>query len=543
MRRFSLNWRRKMLKTLISIRLVSLWKAMFQTSNSKNSKGKQIALVLLMVYAFGAVGVSLGTLFSQLCKPLFDAGMSWLYFASIAILSFLLCFIGSIFTADSQLFEAKDNELLLSMPIPSRYILLSRVSVLVCTSVLFELLLVVPAAIVWIMQPPVTAIGAIFYILSFVIMPFLVLPLSCLCGWLIALITSKLRNRAAFTTALYIILTGGYFFLYNKLNSYIAMLISDGAPFAAAIKKAFPPFYWLGNAITEHNPLYLLLLFLCAAIPSAIIFVIISRSYFSIMMRPRRAARIKYKAKELKTSSAFDALRKKELSLFLARPMYMMNSGLGIIFLVIVAIMAAVKRADIEIALAQASPMLMGCYAQAVCLVLCLCNAMTNISAPSISLEGKNLWIIKSIPVPATVIFRSKMASHLSACLPFILLSGIICCITIGGNALTMAMYFILPTLSAAFCAVLGVFINLKFPKFDWISEVVAIKQGASTILTMFGSFVALIAPIIIYIAKGISVITPDTMLIIYAVYLVAITALFYSLTTRNADKKLSELG
>ncbi len=51
-------------------------------------------------------------------------GYGWLYYALMGLLALAFGVFGSVFSTYAGLYQAKDNELLLSMPIPPRRILL-----------------------------------------------------------------------------------------------------------------------------------------------------------------------------------------------------------------------------------------------------------------------------------------------------------------------------------------------------------------------------------------------------------------------------------
>ena len=53
---------------------------------------------------------------------------------------------------------------------------------------------------------------------------------------------------------------------------------------------------------------------------------------------------------------------------------------------------------------------------------------MTTISAPSVSIEGKNLWIAQSLPVPAAEILKAKLTLHISILLPAMPSTAMISC-------------------------------------------------------------------------------------------------------------------
>ena len=66
----------------------------------------------------GVLGGMFAMLAKILCAPLHAAGLGWLYFAMMGLIAVLLGAFGSVFTTYSTLYLAKDNDLLLSLPIP-----------------------------------------------------------------------------------------------------------------------------------------------------------------------------------------------------------------------------------------------------------------------------------------------------------------------------------------------------------------------------------------------------------------------------------------
>ena len=136
-----------MLKALFRTRLAALASWLTGSSRTKKAqgKGRLIGFSLLMLYALGALGLLFWQIFGGVALPFHAAGLDWLYFALTALMSFALMFVGSVFTAKAQLYEARDNDLLLSMPIRPSYILLSRMFMLGLLSFVFGLIPAVPA--------------------------------------------------------------------------------------------------------------------------------------------------------------------------------------------------------------------------------------------------------------------------------------------------------------------------------------------------------------------------------------------------------------
>ena len=156
-----------MLKSLLRVRFAALLAAFTGQSRKRGrqTKGKAAGYALLMLYCFCAFVFLFYSSFSQLAEAFFPAGLGWLYFAMFAIMAFALMFIGSVFTAKSQLFEAKDNELLLSMPVRPGLILLSRMAAMLAMNFVFELVVALPVFAAWLRFGSPDAAGIAAFVL------------------------------------------------------------------------------------------------------------------------------------------------------------------------------------------------------------------------------------------------------------------------------------------------------------------------------------------------------------------------------------------
>lgn len=120
-------------------------------------------MLLIIGYVAVVFGLMFGVMFNEILKPFSLIGYEWLYFGIMAILVVLLCFIGSVFVTQQEIYGAKDNELLLSMPIKTKDILLSRVFVLLIVNYLYEALIVIPGMIVYFYQTSFDLIKFLFF--------------------------------------------------------------------------------------------------------------------------------------------------------------------------------------------------------------------------------------------------------------------------------------------------------------------------------------------------------------------------------------------
>ena len=78
-----------------------------------------IAFLFMMVFSFGLAMVVGFQMAMNNCL--------WLYYPLAFVVSTVFAFVGTVFAAQSYLFESEDNELLLSMPIKPSAVLVSRI--------------------------------------------------------------------------------------------------------------------------------------------------------------------------------------------------------------------------------------------------------------------------------------------------------------------------------------------------------------------------------------------------------------------------------
>ena len=143
-----------MIRTLLALRFRAFLAGLANSMNKSKAKPKKsvgtwILLGLLVVYVLGASCVMMYLLFDFLVAPYHLMRLDWLYFGLAGTMALGIALLGSVFASQSQLYEAKDNALLLSMPIPPKYILLTRILPLLSMNLLLCAIIMVPAMVVY----------------------------------------------------------------------------------------------------------------------------------------------------------------------------------------------------------------------------------------------------------------------------------------------------------------------------------------------------------------------------------------------------------
>ena len=165
--------------------------------------------------------------------------------------------------------------------------------------------------------------------------------------------------------------------------------------------------------------------------------------------------------------------------------------------------------------------------------VLC---SMVDISSPSVSLEGKNIWIVQSLPVSPAQALMAKVRLHVLLTLVPAAVFFLVVEILVRPSA---AMALLLPAVSVLyilFSAAFGVFLNLKAPNLTWKNETVPIKQSMSMVVSIFGSWGITAALCVLYFRLA-GIFSPAGYALLVAALLLVLSILLLRwIKTRGAE-------
>ena len=455
-------------------------------SGARRSKGRILLYVVLFAYVGAALGFMMYMMMSMLCEPLCAAGLEWLYFALAGLMALFLGIFGSVFTAKAQLFDAKDNELLLSMPIRPSLLLAVRMLGLYALTFIFQAVVLIPALIVHI-----GAYGGFGLILPAVILlvliPLPALAISCLLGWVISLLSGRMKHKSIAVVIFSFVFISAYMYFYVQIQNYLSLLIANAEQVGAFMKAAIYPMYMFGLA-SAGNIGALAIFALIALLPFAAVYWLLSRCFISTATRRASAAYGKAEVKASKAASPASALFKKELLRLVSSSVYMLNSGIGVVMMIIAAVALIIQRETIYtmLSMPEFASVPAGLAGGA---ALGFLASMNTFTAPSISLEGKTIWVLKSLPVPVWSVLCAKLKLHLVLTLPPLAVAYAAVCFVLKPDVLTAVM---IAAAAAAFVllgALCGLWLNLRLPSLDWTNETTAVKQSPAVMISLFGDW------------------------------------------------------
>ncbi|MBQ9760223.1 MAG: hypothetical protein IJW16_02615 [Clostridia bacterium] len=491
-----------MIKTLVKLRFTAFLQLLtnrnskkgYQASSAGASKGKLILWLLLYAYVAVVFAFMFGSALLAFSSLAFAMNMEWFFFSMFVLMAFILMFIGSVFTTKSQLFEAKDNDILLTLPIRPRDILISRMVSLIIINFFFEMIVAIPAAVIWGIYGNGGILSWVFFAITVLALPFFSFAISGVFAWLLSLLSAKFKNSAWITTALYLVFFMGYFYVISNMQEYMQMAALSGAQIADAFRSVLP-LYWFGSAIGNENALHLLLSLLIYIIPFVVAFAVIAHSFMKICtVKPSTGRAKKERAGQLgvKTHSVPTALLLRELKRLASSSTYMLNCGLGAL-LAIVASVAMVFNRD---AISSLATMLGDSTLLGVILILMLCtiNATCIFTAPSVSLEAKQIGLLRSLPVRTEEILHAKLKMHYVIMMPTEAICSLVLAIVFPLPLPMIIGLLIVPQLFVVWTANIGLICSVCHPMLEWTNEAVAVKQGTAVLLTMlFASLPAIV--------------------------------------------------
>ena len=473
-----------MIGLLIRIRFQSLFAGLTRQGKTKNGKktGKGTVALFVVLYLYVAVVLCgmMAFLFHSLAAPYHAFGLDWLYFAMAGMISLAMAIFGTVFTTQNQLYAAKDNDLLLSMPIPPSAILGSRMLLLLGLNLLFGLIIAVPALIMWYQCAPFSAKTLVSFILVFLALSLFALAISAIFGWLLSLLSSKMRRKTLFETVLSLAFLAAYFYFYSRLGTIVENVLMSSMGLADTLGSV-TVLRWIGVAAAEGNVIYLLLSMAILTIPFIIVYAVLSRTFIKTATAKRGSAKIKYTDKGQRVSSRSSALFKREAARFFSSSTCIINNGLGAVFILAGAVLLVVYKSMLLQIMA-------GYEDIAMCIVAVFGAAMAGMVLPtssSVSLEGKSLWIIRSMPVSTDEVLGTKLRLSLALYIPPLVILMAAATYVLRPGALIVLTATIASLLLLLVMAQMGLIANIRHPNLNWMTEAQAVKSGAAVIICM----------------------------------------------------------
>ncbi|SEL32575.1 hypothetical protein [Paenibacillus sp. OK003] len=233
----------------------------------------------------------------------------------------------------------------------------------------------------------------------------------------------------------------------------------------------------------------------------SLICLVIVKKYNQIvlLMGARTTAAKRY---SLEISPVLTALFKKEINRYFSSFTYVINTILAPCALLIVALGLGFGLLPnfTPFTIAALDLTITSSFIYYVIFIVCV--TLTTTTSCSFSFEGKNVWIIQSLPISVAELSIAKGLLNILLFIPGLIASTISCWSALGLRGMDFLVHTMLLFISVVCITTVGLFINLKFPNFNWSNEMVVVKQGMPTIITAVISMglIALSAALLLFL-------------------------------------------
>lgn len=469
-------------------------------TRDKKKKGRFIGLAVV----WALLMLMLLVYMLMLSKGLIMLGMSDIIPVYLTAAASLIIFMFTIFKAGSVIFQMHSYEILVSLPVSQTSIVISRFLTMYVTDFLFGLLVMIPGMTIYgiYLHPPVTFY--LYGIIGTVLLPLLPVSLATAAGAAITAFCARMKHKslvsAFLTIVLLVFIFAGSTLLGGMEEIPDEMLINFAQIMEEKIGQIYPPALWLGHAMVRGAAGEFLLYAAISIIVFAVLAAVLQHFFLNICTALNAtSAKNDYHMEQLHAGSVTAALWKKELKRYFASSIYVTNTMAGYILMVIMAgtlLIVGTEKMETMIGMP-------GIVSRMLPLLLALIASISPTTACSISMEGKQWWLIQSLPVKGKAIWDSKILLNLTIALPFYAAAVILSLLAVHPSAGHAFWLIILPLIYILFTSVTGITINLAMPVFDWENEVRAVKQSASTMITILVGMISAILPMVLLFIVG----------------------------------------
>ena len=396
-------------------------------------------------------------------------------------------------------------DMFLSLPLKKSEIIASKVFYYYIFDLLTIMGIVLPSFLVYaVMVPNVMSIKiaiALRGLLLVVIIPFFTNAIASLISTATNKILSKVKYQKVFQTLILLFVISIYIVVYTLMQMVVGK-VSEGQNVAEieAIFNNIWPIKIMASFILEGKITSLLWIVLISIIPFILSTYLMIRNYGKSITH---AYHNKNKTLVFKKNNPVKTLYIKEIKYYFSIPVYVLNTLIGAVMYLGIGIVIKVLGLNKILlylrSLSSISPSISSHPEMIIVLLFSLIITLTVTTAASISLEGKQFWIVKAIPVNPIHLFIAKILVNLTITIIPVLVSTPLLASVIGWKYTWMI--FLIPMLSSIFSAIAGLYVNIMYPKLDWENEEIPLKRSIASFLGTFVGGLIMVVPFVAYLA------------------------------------------
>ncbi len=465
----------------------------------KNNDGKSSGAGLtftLMAMIFFIMWVYANSWFDGLS----EVGRESTLLPFIIVITTVLTLIEGIYKSSSLLYNAKDDDLLLTLPISRGKIVALKLVKFYLFELMFNSMFLLPAMIVYFTRATTMPSFIPVSILVLILMPVIPIMLSCLIGAVISAFSSKFKKRTAVQIVFTFVAMVAIMILSFTVSSSMDNTTAIGES-VAKLGDGMAKIYYLAGLYekmaVDFRALDLGIFIATHVLIAGVGILILAKTFFKINTRAKMtnysvAKKIDVEKLEIRERKPIWALVKKEMNRFFGTPVFITNSGFGIILFAIGTGLMCWKWSDILVSIESAEnlPLSIETIRELTPVIafalMGFTTLMTYITSSMISLEGKSINILKTLPLSAITILRAKIVMAMIVILPMILIGDIVMAIWFKFGIIETVLLLAGSVVLPASMQIFGILVDLKYPTMDAENDMEIVKQSRSTMICTF---------------------------------------------------------
>ena len=336
----------------------------------------------------------------------------------------------------------------------------------------------------------------------------------------------------------------------NNSEGLIENIASNASSINDIITKIYYPIGAYINLVNNFNILNLIVYLIINLLPILLFVYILNKSYFMVINKSRINSYSKNKEYKYDQKKIMKALVIKDLKRYFSSTVYVFNTFFGLVLMVLATIGLCTNfNATIEYILSGEIPgidinFLYSMAPKVFFIIVLVLSFMTSITSSCISIEGKTFNISKSLPINTKKILLSKVIFSILLIIPVMLICDIIFFINFKLEIIDYILIILVSIVAPTISSLLGLIINLKYPKMDATSDTEVVKQSISSMISVLsGIFISIIVIALCVVSMlGFIKIGINTMLIICMFGLIVLMIVLILILNNYGVKRYREI-
>ena len=492
-----------LLKTMLDS--TSQWNA-YKYGSDKKKKGKIIgntigvALLYMMLMSYCILT----------CIGYGKLGLTGVIPSICALTISMLALVFTFFKTNGYLFNFKEYDMLMSLPFKPKTVAGCKFLYMYVKTLPWYLSISVSMLIGYAIYADITVFTVIIWLLMALLVPVIPMLAASFLGYIIARISAGFKKNNIVQTVLTFLLVIFAFSLRFIIESVfrddrVEEALETLADSVNGITDLYIPAKWFTKAVTDTDILSFLLLTVTTIVLFEVLFILVGRSYREINSKLKNhAASGDFKMSGSKQRSILNAIAFKELRRIMGSSICMIQLFMGELLALLIGILVLfIDFDDLISTVTQGAPVISAMLHPSISLIVYFLIGMVSSTAATPSLEGKNYWIVKSLPIPEKTLYQGKMLFNMYLTVPVAVFTTAAICISAKTPLLMSLLSVVLSVMLCAFSTAWGCVCGVKHIKLEWENEIEVVKQGTAITLYLLPNMIATMVLIVLSVFLG----------------------------------------